>query len=1199
MKKFVVLTSILGVLCGFSAVYAQQWMSRIPQNQLVEQELSFFDIQKSFNEYWAPYGVQEGYYLADGEKKKAAGWKQFRRWEWYWNDRVDPMTGAFPSASSFSEYSSFMEQHPQLKGTNGSETGNWTSMGPSATGGGYAGLGRLNCVAFSPSSSSVIYAGSASGGIWKSTDSGTSWTPLSDGNPVLGVSDMLVLSGSAGDVIYAATGDRDAADNYSVGVLKSLDGGISWRLTGLNWSLSSLKLIYRLAGDPNNADVLYAATSDGLYGTANGGGSWTKLTSTRFINIKFKPGSSLVMYGSTGSGGDVYLSLNAGVTWSLVLNTTGSRVEIAVSPASPEVVYALISNTSNGLFGVYKSVNSGASYTSIFGSKPNMLGWECTGSDTGGQGWYDLCLAVDPANANNVFAGGVNTWKSTNGGTTWTISNHWSSTCSGIATNIHADKHYFGWAPGTSILYECNDGGLYRSANLGTTWSHIGSGLVISQMYRLGVSQTSSGDVIAGLQDNGTKAMLSNTWRDVIGGDGMECLIDYTNANTQYGELYYGAIYRTDNRWGSSTKITGSITGTAGWVTPYVIDPLINTTLYVGFQDVWKSTNKGTSWTKISAWGGASLKSLAVAPSSPSTICAATGSILYRTTNGGATWSNITGTLPVSTNTILYVTVKHDDPDILWVSLGQFNAECVYKSVNGGVSWTNISTGLPSVPVNCVIQNKQNATQEELYAATDIGVFLKLGDANWVPFFTGLPNVVVMELEIYYAADPAQSKLRAATYGRGLWQSDVYGGSVLNSPPVFIADPIVEAAATAGKAYTSTLAGDATDPNAGDVLVYSKVSGPVWLTIASGGALTGTPGESDTGINDFVVRVDDGKGGSDQATLRITVAGAPVVVAPVAEFTGSPLTITAGQSVQFTDLSVNTPTSWAWSFGGGQTSVLQNPSVTYSVSGSYTVVLTVGNSAGSNSMTKTGYITVNPVPPVSYCTPAGIVNTSDYITTLTLGGQVSATGKGATGYTYYPSTVISLTVGKLTSYSLSPYRTSNRDYWKIWIDFNKDGDFTDAGETILNAANKKGTITGSFTIPVAASQGLTRMRIAMRTNSTMNPCDGKYGGEVEDYPVDIKATGEADGGDGILISDLRASELRLYPNPVTSLLNISIDGGFENATLSLFNMLGTRLEIIRVDSGLLQLDVNSYPGGMYYVVLEDRTQRIVRKFIKD
>ena len=118
------------------------------------------------------------------------------------------------------------------------------------------------------------------------------------------------------------------------------------------------------------------------------------------------------------------------------------------------------------------------------------------------------------------------------------------------------------------------------------------------------MAQTVDDDVIIGLQDNGTKALLSNSWNDVIGGDGMDCMIDYSNELTQYGSLYYGRIYRTNNHWGSSTRIDNNgISENGAWVTPYCLDRNDNETIYAGFINVWKSTNMGSSWTKISSWG--------------------------------------------------------------------------------------------------------------------------------------------------------------------------------------------------------------------------------------------------------------------------------------------------------------------------------------------------------------------------------------------------------------------------------------------------------------------------------------------------------------------------------------------------------------------------------------------------------------------
>ncbi len=771
MKRLLSILLIVVFAYTVNNLQAQPWNSLLPIDKVENGSLTFFDIQKAFNDYWIPKDVVEGYYYVDGVKTKAGGWKQFKRWEWYWETRVNPLTGAFPNTSAWEEY----QKIKKLAGGQRSSSGQWTSMGPSSSPGGYAGLGRLNCIGFHPTDNDVMYVGAASGGIWKTTDGSSTWTPKGDDIDAIGVSDIIVVETAGDDLIYLATGDKDHSDTYSVGILKSTDGGINWSSTGLVFTAGQKKLINRLLIDPSNDDILYAATSSGLYKTTNAGVNWSIITSSIFIDLEFKPGVSGTIYGSTKYG-DIYRSTDSGVNWTGTLNTSGYRTEIAVSTDNSAIVYAVIASSNNELFGVYKSTDSGASFSLAF-SGTNLLGWNCDGG-IGGQGWYDLCIAADPNDVDIVFLGGVNTWKSTDGGSSWSINNHWSSTCGGGATTVHADKHNLVFRNGSSTLFECNDGGLYNTSNGGSSWSHLTNGMVISQMYRLGVAQTTTDDVITGLQDNGTKALLTSTWYDVIGGDGMECLIDYSNEDTQYGSIYYGRIYRTTNHWASSTIISNGISGSAAWVTPYTQDPNNSNTLYVGYQDVWKSANQGGSWSKISNWGGYTLRSLTIAPSNSNTIYAATTSIIYGTSNGGTSWTNITGTLPVGSSTIKYISVKYDDPNTLWVAMGEFNNYGVFESTDGGSTWTDISTGLPTLPTNCVIQNRQNTSQLELYAATDVGVYLKLGGADWIPFYSNMPNVVVTELDIYYDDNtPANSMIRAATFGRGLWESDLYSAT--------------------------------------------------------------------------------------------------------------------------------------------------------------------------------------------------------------------------------------------------------------------------------------------------------------------------------------------------------------------------------------------------------------------------------------
>ena len=937
-----ILVILLSVAIG---VQAQPWNTLLPKDKVENGSLTFYDIQKAFNDYWAPKNVVNGYYDLNGVKTKAGGWKQFKRWEWYWENRVNPVTGDFPNTSAWEEYQKIKQAAKGLK----SPSGQWTSMGPSTSPGGYAGLGRLNCIGFHPTDNNTLYCGAASGGVWKTTDGGSTWIVQGDELAAIGISDIIVLATSGDDEVIIATGDRDASDTYSVGVLKSTDGGSTWATTGLTFTAGQKRLVNRLLIDTSNNTTLYAATSVGVYKSTDAGANWSVITSNVYIDMEFKPGSSSTIYGSTKQG-EIYLTTDSGSTWSNSLSTSGKRTELAVSTNDATVVYALIAASNSGLFGIYKSTDSGASFASIY-SGGNLLGWNCTAGGSGGQGWYDLCIAADPTDVNTVFLGGVNTWKSTDGGTTWNINNHWWSTCSGSATPVHADKHNLAFQNGSSTLFECNDGGLYSTSDLGSNWSHLSDGMIISQMYRLGVAQTTTADVITGLQDNGTKALLTSVWTDVIGGDGMECLIDYSNENTQYGSLYYGDIYRTTNHWASSTSISGGISGNAAWVTPYVQDPNNSNTLFVGYQSVWTSTDQGGNWSQISNWSGSTLRSLAVAPSNSSYIYAATTGTIYGTSNAGSSWNNITGSLPTTSSNITYISVKDDDPNTLWVSMSEFNSYGVFESTDGGSSWTDISAGLPSLPTNCVIQNRQNTTLVELYAGTDVGVYLKLGSANWIPFFDDLPNVVVTELDIYYDdVTTSNSLIRAATYGRGLWESDLY-----SAYPAPTAD--FEGTPTTGDAPLTVAF---TDLSVDTVNTWS------WEFGDGGTSTDQNPSHEYVDPGDYsVTLIVTGPGGSD--TLIKTNYITATYPTPTADFEGTPTSGDIPLSVAFTDLSIDSVNTWLWDFGDGDTSGDQNPSHDYITPGDFSVTLTVTGPGGSDTLTKTNYITATyPAPTADF-----------------------------------------------------------------------------------------------------------------------------------------------------------------------------------------------------------------------------------------
>jgi PKD repeat protein len=468
----------------------------------------------------------------------------------------------------------------------------------------------------------------------------------------------------------------------------------------------------------------------------------------------------------------------------------------------------------------------------------------------------------------------------------------------------------------------------------------------------MGIGQTQDGEVIIGLQDNGTKARLSGTWTDVIGGDGFECIVDYTDENVQYGALYYGDIYRTTDYWWSSTQITGSLPGSGWWCTPYLMDPSDHNTLYVGYSDVWKSTNQGNSWTQISNQGSSTdFRTMAISASNPSYIYAATLGSIYRTTSGGGpsqAWPSINGNLPLGSNNITYISVKDDDPNHVWVALGGYNSDNVYETTDGGSTWNNISAGLPQMPVMCVIQNTQYTTGIELYAGTDAGVYMKRDGASWVPFMDGLPNVVVTELEIYYDSNPADSRIYAATFGRGVWSSDLY--SIYQAPvadftgtPTAGLPPLNASFTDLSQNTVSTWAWDFGDGNTSPLQnPINQYDDPGLYTVKL--VVTG-PGGIDSTIKTDYIQVD--------------------YFPPTADFTADVTSGTVPLTVNFTDLSLDTVNTWHWDFGDGITSPLQHPVHQYQFVGIYTVSLTVTGPGGSNTSTKTDYITVHELPPVA------------------------------------------------------------------------------------------------------------------------------------------------------------------------------------------------------------------------------------------
>ncbi|OGU57720.1 MAG: hypothetical protein A2X64_06500 [Ignavibacteria bacterium GWF2_33_9] len=515
---------------------------------------------------------------------------------------------------------------------------------------------------------------------------------------------------------------------------------------------------------------------DGIFTSDDGGSTWKVRTSEYgVIDMEFKPGDANIVYASTyGFSGtnSIIKSTDGGVTWNLLhqINNT-YRLNIEVTPKAPNYIYCLSAATDAGFNSIEVSDDEGNSWTEVsdLSTAGNVLGWYYGSSgDTGGQGIYDLALAVSPKDENLLFTGGINIWKSTTMGTDLDLNTHWFGYDS--KPFVHADIHDLKFSPSGKRLYACNDGGISFTANNGADWTDLTNGINITQFYRLSSSDSYPSVIIAGAQDNGSSGLIDGTWKHLSAGDGMECLVHPTNPQRIYTSIYYGTFYRSNNGGQNySTIITRKTTGeNSGWVTPFVLNPSNPSTLLCGHQNVWINRRGGDvgQWSKISDFGSSQvLKAIAVAPSDSNVIYACNTTTLFVTYDGGLNWNNI---LTSGSSSLTYIVVDPKRPERIWVTKSGFTlSDKVWEY--DGENWINISGNLPNIPVNTIAYQKNSP--DRLYVGTDFGVYYSdYNSAYWEKFGTGMPNLVVNELEINYSS---KTMLRAATYGRGVWECEV------------------------------------------------------------------------------------------------------------------------------------------------------------------------------------------------------------------------------------------------------------------------------------------------------------------------------------------------------------------------------------------------------------------------------------------
>lgn len=644
--------------------------------------------------------------------------------------------------------------------------GNWTIKGPIAfptnISGQIHGIGRVSQVKFHHSNPLKMYAVSASGGLWISNDGGLNWNKTNTDNQIpQGSCASICIDYTDDNILYLSTGDA----NYyggGYGIYKSTDGGNTWSPSNTN---IGDRMAIEILMSPTNHNILIAATVDGIWKSVNAGLTWSNtLVGGAFKDLVYKSGSSSVLFAVTDNV--LWKSSDNGTIWSQISSVNpspGNGGRIAVSAANNNIIYVgfVGSNSDNGLGGIiYQSIDGGNTFTLKKGDiQPNLNGYS---GEEYGQGNYNWALFADRTNANILYACGHVVWKSTDGGSNWSQLTNWWEKC-------HTDMHQIISSPyDNTKLFNINDGGIFISTDGGNNWNPSSDGLSATEVYHLGQSKLSRNIVSIGTQDNGEIYLNNNSWYCNRGGDwGSKTSFDLANPNLAY---YHENAQRRD-------LVLNNGENSYNLVTPnnnnnYIFSEINTSIALVSQQNTLKRTTNLLSpnpfWTNVKIFSS-NIKSIAISPINNSEIYAVLDNNQVYYSSNGSTFNQVS-VAPSSTYDYCNIVVNKNDTNIVYLSCGSK----VYRSSNKGVNWTDISGSLSSVNILNLIHDPYK-TNESFYLTTAFGVYYRNNTmTDWQSFSNGLPLIAQISDLFGYFDGTDNSVLRVSFYGRGVWESNLY-----------------------------------------------------------------------------------------------------------------------------------------------------------------------------------------------------------------------------------------------------------------------------------------------------------------------------------------------------------------------------------------------------------------------------------------
>jgi len=684
--------------------------------------------------------------------------------------------------------------------------------------------GRCAAVAGVASQPSVFYYGATGGGVWKTTDGGINWESVSDGS-VFGTGSVgaIAVSDSDPNVVYVGMGESPIRGNVSHGdgVYKSTDAGKTWKRIGLE----DTRQIARIRVHPKNPDLVYVAAlghvwgpneQRGVFRSKDGGKTWEKVYSrgnkAGAIDLILDPSNPNTIYAgfwevyrkpwtleSGGPGSGVFKSTDGGDTWTELTRNPGmprgvvGKVGIAVSPANPERVWAIVEAEDGGVF---RSDNGGQTWTKV--NEERRLRQRA---------WYYTRIYADPKSADTVYVLNTGFYRSNDGGRTY----------SGIQVP-HGDNHDLWIAPDDpNRMIQSNDGGSNVTYNGGRSWTEQDQ--PTAQFYRVALDNDFPYNVYGAQQDNSTVRIASRTngnsigtsdWFDVGGGESGWIAPSPKDSNIVYAGSYGGLTTRHDHRTGQERNVTPYPNNPMGagadvlkyrfqWNFPIVFSQHDPNTLYAAANVLFKSTDEGNNWqvispdltrndkTKQGPSGGPITKdntsieyygTIFTAMESPvqaGTIW--TGSddgLIQLSRDGGKNWSNVTPPSSIMPEWIQInsIDASPHDPATLYVAATMYkwddNRPYLYRTTDYGKTWKKITSGIPETAFTRVIREDPNK-RGLLYAGTETGMYVSFDNGErWQSLQLNLPIVPITDLAI----QKREKELVVATQGRSFWILD-------------------------------------------------------------------------------------------------------------------------------------------------------------------------------------------------------------------------------------------------------------------------------------------------------------------------------------------------------------------------------------------------------------------------------------------